>query len=148
LLVKDKIFFILISYLDCKIDKLTHFFLIVFSFILLYLINLELSFIIFSVCYQSHYPSYEFDVLTRVNSDCFFNLFLIDSFFFQFHHSILNWLGIEIHNLFQFTFYGVILVTWPKLQVWKVNIGLLKLFFFLSFLINFSFHFILQHWVL
>ena len=40
-----------------------------------------------------------------------------------------SWLGIEIHNLFWFVFYGVISVLWLELWVWKVN----STCFFMSF---------------
>jgi hypothetical protein len=54
---------------------------------------------------------------------CFGSLFKID--FFQFHHSTLSWLGIELRDFLCFVFYGFIPILWPKLQVWWVSLRLL-----------------------
>jgi hypothetical protein len=59
------------------------------------------------------------------------------NFFFQFHISILDLLGIRHHNLFLFDFYRVIFVSRPLLQVWLVSACSLK-FFILFLLICFS----------
>jgi hypothetical protein len=37
--------------------------------------------------------------------------------------SILGWLRIKFHNLFRFTFYEVILISWSESQVWPVGLG-------------------------
>jgi hypothetical protein len=42
-------------------------------------------------------------------------------FFFEFHLSTLSWLRIEFYNLFQFSFYWVISISWPVLQAWHVD---------------------------
>jgi hypothetical protein len=51
--------------------------------------------------YKVHWPICEFDEFN------FFKKFI----FFQFHLSILNWFGIEFHNLFYFSFYKVIVIS-------------------------------------
>jgi hypothetical protein len=69
--------------------------------------------------------------------------------FFQFHPSTLDLLGIELHNLFWFTLYEVIPVTWTKLWVWRVNLGWLKLFVYWSFfnwIFFFQFHLSTLDW--
>jgi len=67
----------------------------------------------------------------------FSKLTLVDlSFFFQFHPSMLGWLRIKFHNLFLFSFFKVIPVSWPESKLIQV--------FFWSFLI-FFFNFILQY---
>jgi hypothetical protein len=41
--------------------------------------------------------------------------------FYQFHHSKMSLLGIELHNLFWFVLFGFIKVSWPRSWIWKVN---------------------------
>jgi hypothetical protein len=81
-------------------------------------VDLELSFIIcFNLLsirlFQSHDPGREFDRLTLVIFLCLF--FVINCF--QFHYSTLSLLEIELHNLFWFTFYGVITVSCLDIQI-------------------------------
>ena len=60
---------------------------------------------------------------------------LIDFFSFKFHPTTLNWLWIWLHNLFYFVFYVFIIVLWPELQIWQVNLcwlGSIK-YIFVSF---------------
>jgi hypothetical protein len=87
------------------------------------------------------WSSHRFGRLILVDSSCFFVSFF--NWFFHFHLSKLIWLRIESHKLFQFGFYWVILVSWPGSRVWQVNFS----YFFLFFLINFFFNFIIRHWV-
>jgi hypothetical protein len=50
----------------------------------------------------------------------------LNQFFFQFHLSTLSWLRNKFRNFFKFSFYWVILVSWPQLWVYKfiqVNSG-------------------------
>ena len=54
-----------------------------------------------------------------------------------------SWLGIEIHNLFWFVFYGVISVLWLELWVWKVNstcffMSFFKFIYFQFYLLTFN----------
>jgi len=64
---------------------------------------------------------------------CFFLII-----FFQFNTSTSSWLRIELHNLFWFAFYGVILVSRLRYKVWQVNQYWLRFF-----LIDFFFQFFL-----
>ena len=61
----------------------------------------------------------------QVNLDCLFRSFLI-AIFFQLHHSILDWLGIKLHNLFWYAIYRVIMVSYFGSWIWHVNRGWLK----------------------
>jgi hypothetical protein len=71
-----------------------------------------------------------------------FDLFL---FYFHIHPLILSILGIGLHIWFDFVFFKVILISWPKLLVLQVNPSLIEFFFCLF---NwFFFNFIFQHWV-
>ena len=66
----------------------------------------------------------------RVKSGClwsFFFLFVID-IVFQFHLLMLDWLRIELHNLYWFAFYWVILFLWSRFNPGWVEI--FYLFFF------------------
>ena len=47
--------------------------------------------------------------------------FFLSFFFLQFHHSILGWMRIRLHNLFWFAFYEVISISWIGSWVWSVN---------------------------
>jgi len=80
----------------CRFDKLTWVDLACFSSLL------------FMRLFQSHDSVYKFSMLTRVDSNYF--LYFFNWFFKNFYHSILDCLIIEFHNLFQFTFYKVILI--------------------------------------
>jgi len=68
----------------------------------------------------------------------FFGPFLID-FVFQFHPSILGWLGIKFQNLFWFAFYfyKVISASWLESRVWSVNLSCLGWFFRVLLFIDF-----------
>jgi len=90
---------------------------------------------------QSHNPSHEFCELTWLTQVF---VFFFNWFFFNFIFYHLGWLGIKFHNfiLFIFAFYGVILVSWHELRVWRVKPSLLKFFFFVFF-----FNFIFQCWI-
>jgi len=61
---------------------------------------------------QFYDPSSGFNRLTRVDL-----VFLV--FFFKFHSSTLGWLRVVLHNLFWFSFYGVILRA--RLRILLVN---------------------------
>jgi hypothetical protein len=64
-----------------------------------------------------------FSRLTWVYSGCFFVLFY---FIFQFHHSTLGWLRIEIQNVFWIVFYKIITVSWLRSWILYVNLGLTR----------------------
>jgi hypothetical protein len=85
-----------------------------FNFIIQYWVHWELSFIVcFGLCSMKlswfYDIGHEFGQLTWV---FFCVLFLID--FFLFHPLTLDWLQIELRNLFRFAFYEIILISWPK----------------------------------
>jgi hypothetical protein len=50
-------------------------------------------------------------------------------FVFQFHHSILSWLGIRLHGFFSFAFYEIILISWLKSHVKQVYSSFFFIFF-------------------
>jgi len=78
--------------------------------------------------------------------DLIFFLSFFNWYFFQFHHSIFDWLGITHHHLSWFAFYKVILVLWLGSHVFQVNLDRLSLFYYVTFLFFFS-NFIIQQWV-
>jgi len=104
---------------------LSHFFVsFFFNLILQYWVDWELVFIIhfnlfFTRLSWSHNSGHEFSKLTRVDSSYFFVLFLIDFFLISF--STFSWLGITLHNLFLFSFYGIIIALWPRLWILQAN---------------------------
>ena len=57
----------------------------------------------------------------KLNRLIFFYPFLIN-FFKKIYHSILSWLRIRLQNIFRYTFYKVIMVSWPGLQILHVNL--------------------------
>jgi hypothetical protein len=71
----------------------------------------------------------------KVSPGCFslfFRSFLkID--FFLFCPLTLCWLGIKLCNFFLFLFYVVILVSWPRSLIWRVDSGFFSLFFLIDF---------------
>ena len=79
----------------------------------------------------------------------FLIIFKID-FFFQFHHSILGWLRILLHDFFVFALYGIISILLPTSRVSKINLIWLR--FFLAFFFKlFFFQFYLStlgYWTL
>jgi hypothetical protein len=87
-----------------------------------------------------YYSSHMFGRLTHA---IFFSSFLI---FFKLHHSTLDWLRIVNHDLFRFSFYEVISVSWPGSRVRLVNSNWPKSFL-CPFFNWFFFDFIIQHWV-
>jgi hypothetical protein len=65
--------------------------------------------------------------------------------FFHFHPSTLHWLRIRIHNLFEFTFYGVIAISkkilassWCQIYKKKINFIICKCSSFFLRTFNFS----------
>jgi len=66
-------------------------------------------------------------------------VYFLKLFFKKIIPSTLSWLRIILHNLFQFTFYRVILVSWPESWIWQAD-----LYFFVSFLIFFQHHLIVN----
>jgi len=93
-------------------------------------------FFLFSMRLSHSLLDHMFGGLTQVDLGLF--LIFFNWLFFQFHLLTLDWLRIELHNLFWFSFYGVILVTWSRLQLWQINSSCL---FFGLFLIDFPFQF-------
>jgi hypothetical protein len=93
--------------------------------IIIYFFNL-----FFIRLFQSHDLDHDSDLtqLTRV-----FIPFPIIVFFSQFHILIIGWLRIILHNLSQFAFYKVILVSWLGFQVCQINSSWLMLFFYIFF---------------
>jgi hypothetical protein len=68
--------------------------------------------------------------------------FLKLTFFFKFHHSTFGWLRIELCNFFQFSLYGIILISFLRSWVLLVNSGWFKYFFHCFFpKIDFLFQF-------
>ena len=102
--------------LDPELDRLTWVFFPLFSWLFFQFYSSILSWlrirlkICFSLCSMrlswSHNSDHRFGWLIQMI--CFL------SFLIEFHHSTLGWLKIELHSLFQFIFYGFILVLWPK----------------------------------
>ena len=64
-------------------------------------------------------------------------------FFSQFHLSILGWLRIRLCDLFWYTYYEVISISWLRSWVWQVERGWLE-----SFLASFFYHSFLQFYLL
>jgi hypothetical protein len=88
-----------------------------FNYILQYWVGCELRFIIFFFLLsmkitRPYDSSYGFGRLTSVDSNGFFMSFF--NLFFSFYPSTLSWLRIEFHNLFQFSFYVVIQISWIR----------------------------------
>jgi hypothetical protein len=88
--------------------QLMIFFLISLFIIRLLEIRIYFFNLVFIRLFQSHDLNHDSDLtqLTRV-----FILFFIIEFFSQFHILILGWLRIILHDLSQFAFYEVILVS-------------------------------------
>jgi len=80
-------------------------------------------YLFFMRLFQSYNLGWGFHKLTQVNLGICFLLFFNIIYFFQFHSSILGWLGIDLHNLFWFSFYIVITILWHGSQIWQVNPG-------------------------
>jgi len=122
--------------LNCKFDELSRLTRVFFNwicflnFILKLCVHLKLGFIfylgLFSMrLFSSQYLGHEFGGLALVDSNHFLCPSL-NQFFFQFHLSTLSWLRNKFRNFFKFSFYWVILVSWPQLWVYKfiqVNSG-------------------------
>ena len=85
--------------------------------------------------------------INLVNSSFFFN-----KYFFKFHHSTLSLLKIRLYDLFWFTFYNVVLVSWPDSWVLRVNFIKIKSFYYVILFIYFqvsSFNNkLIENWVL
>jgi hypothetical protein len=109
----------------------------------------------------SHDPGHWFGGLTCVDLSCFLGLFFL--FFFQFHLSTLGWFGIELHNLFWFSLYRVIMVSWPgrefgrltQVDLYQFNMLLSQYFFKNNIVLSFESNYIFTsdsgclwtHWV-
>ena len=55
--------------------------------------------------------------------------------FFQLHHSTIDLLRIEFHNLFLFTFFSAIMVLWLGSQIQKVNSDWLESIYYIVVLV-------------
>jgi hypothetical protein len=90
----------------------------------------------------------DFDRLTRVDSGHFLSFFIwiLFVFFLVFFLSKSSFnielIGIKFHNLYQFVFYEVLIVSRSKSWVWSVD----SCSFLSSFFHWFSFNFIHQYW--
>jgi hypothetical protein len=111
-----------------------------FNFIIQYCFDWKLDFIkkkfLFYGVIQVFRP--EFGRLTWVDPGHFFYPFYL--IFFQFNLSTLDWLGIVLHDFFLFSFYGVIMVLWPRSQVRPVY-SVFFSFYIWFFFFNFNFHY-------
>jgi len=94
-------------------------------FFKLFLIKLHNFFYLLSMRLSwCHDLNHKFGRLTWIDSCRFFILFNL--IFFMFYPLTLSWLGTGLHNLFWFSFYKVIMVSWPGSQIWHVNPGWLR----------------------
>ena len=114
-------------------------FFIDFFYFIIQLVEWDLNIIIYFDLFsmglsQSYNLSHGCDGFTRV----IFLYFI----FFKFYPLTMSWLMIELYNIFQFAFYKVILVSWSKRVVWRVNLCWLRLFY-VFFVIDFFFNFII-----
>jgi hypothetical protein len=90
----------------CELVKLTQVFLI------LYLNWFFFNFILHNFFFLSTWLSWSYDLGHELGSFTRGGFVLFNYFVFQFHHLLLGWLEIRLHNLFWFGFYEVILVSW------------------------------------